>query len=125
MQASIRDRHITKPFEFFFEMQHAAFEISDHRIIGCAKRQSSINLRFEHLLPPFKIENIIWFWHDIYCNLMTRIPGAPMRRLDIEVLFCRRIDPSSFVFAARERYRMNDPVIVHYANFEIDAGWRK
>jgi hypothetical protein len=34
MQASIRNRLITKPFEFLFEMQHAALEISDHRITG-------------------------------------------------------------------------------------------
>jgi hypothetical protein len=29
-------------------------------------RQSSSNLLFEHLLPPLKIENVIWFWHDIF-----------------------------------------------------------
>jgi uncharacterized membrane protein YjdF len=34
MQASIRNRLIAKPFELFFEMQHAALEITDHRIIG-------------------------------------------------------------------------------------------
>ena len=34
MQASVRNRLITKPLEFFFEMQHAALEIADHRIIG-------------------------------------------------------------------------------------------
>jgi hypothetical protein len=26
-------------------------------------RQSSIDLLFEHLLPPFKIKNMVWFWH--------------------------------------------------------------
>ena len=54
-----RNRLITKPFEFFSEMQHAALEISDHRIIVRAMRQSSSNLVFEHLLPAFKIENVI------------------------------------------------------------------
>ena len=34
MQASIRNRLITKPFDLFFEMQHAAFDIRHHRIIG-------------------------------------------------------------------------------------------
>jgi hypothetical protein len=39
VQASIRNRIITKPFEFFFEMQHTALEIGNHRIIGeqCGK----------------------------------------------------------------------------------------
>jgi hypothetical protein len=34
MQASIRNRFITKPFDLFLEMQHAALEIADHRIVG-------------------------------------------------------------------------------------------
>jgi hypothetical protein len=34
VQASIRNRLITKPFDLLFEMQHAALEIADHRIIG-------------------------------------------------------------------------------------------
>jgi hypothetical protein len=59
VEASIRNRLITEPFELLFEMQHSALEIADHRIIGCAMRQSSSNLLFEHLLPPFKIENVI------------------------------------------------------------------
>jgi hypothetical protein len=37
VQASIRNRLITKPFELFFEMQHTALEIGDHRIVGCSK----------------------------------------------------------------------------------------
>jgi hypothetical protein len=65
MQASIGNRLITKRFDLAFEMQHAAFDISDHRIIGWATRQSSSNLCFEHLLPLLKNENMIWFRHDI------------------------------------------------------------
>ena len=34
VQTSIRNRLITKPFEFFLEMQQAALDISDHWIIG-------------------------------------------------------------------------------------------
>ncbi len=29
-------------------------------------QQGSGNLLFEHLLPPFKVENVIWFRHDIF-----------------------------------------------------------
>jgi len=29
-------------------------------------RQSSSNLLFELLLSPFKIENVILFWHECY-----------------------------------------------------------
>ena len=32
MQAFILDRFVTKAFEFFFEMQHATLEISDHQV---------------------------------------------------------------------------------------------
>ena len=46
-------------------MQHAALEIADHRIIGRAMRQCLNNLLFKHVLALFKIENVIWFWHDI------------------------------------------------------------
>jgi hypothetical protein len=46
-------------------MQHVALEIGDHRIIGCAMRQCLSNLLFEHVLSPFKIENVIWLRHDI------------------------------------------------------------
>ncbi len=34
MQASIRNRHVTKPSNLFSEMQHTALEIADHWIIG-------------------------------------------------------------------------------------------
>jgi len=34
VQAPIRNRLITKPFDLLFEMQHTALEIADHRIIG-------------------------------------------------------------------------------------------
>jgi hypothetical protein len=37
MQASIRNHLITEPFNLFFEVQQAALEITDHRIIGRAK----------------------------------------------------------------------------------------
>ncbi len=33
-------------------------------------RQSTSNLVFKHLLPPFEIKNEIWFCHD---NLNTRV----------------------------------------------------
>ena len=65
MQASIRNRLITKPIDLFFEMQHPPFEIADHRVIGCAMRQSPSNLLFENLLSPLKIENVIWLPHDL------------------------------------------------------------
>jgi hypothetical protein len=59
VQASIRNRFITKLFDLFFEMQHAALDVGDHRIIGRVMQQSMSNLLFEHLLPPFKIENMV------------------------------------------------------------------
>jgi hypothetical protein len=49
---------------------------------------------------------------------------APMRRLHVDVLFRRRIDPSSSVLAAREDERVEDPFIVDDADFEISVGWR-
>jgi hypothetical protein len=64
VQASIRNCFITKPFDLCFEMQHAALEISGHWIIRWAMRQSTSNLVFKHLLPPFEIKNVIWFCHD-------------------------------------------------------------
>jgi hypothetical protein len=66
VQTLIRERLITKPFDFFLEMQYAALDISDHRIIGRVMQQSASNLLFEHLLPPFKIKNVIWFRHDSF-----------------------------------------------------------
>jgi hypothetical protein len=69
MQASIRNCFITKPFDLFFEMQHAALEIGDHWVVRWEMRQSASNLFFEHLLPPFEIKNVIWFCHD---SLNTR-----------------------------------------------------
>jgi hypothetical protein len=42
MQASIRNRFITKPFDLFLEMQHAALEIADHRIVGIRLEQSPL-----------------------------------------------------------------------------------
>jgi len=76
VQASIGDHLITKPFDLFFEVQHAPLEIIDHWIIGCAMRQSSSNLLLEHLLPSFKIENMIWFRHEPYriraCGLIKK-----------------------------------------------------
>jgi hypothetical protein len=56
---------MTKPFEFFFEMQHATLEISDHRITIRTIDQSIRNFFFEHMLAPLKNRNVIWFWHDI------------------------------------------------------------
>jgi hypothetical protein len=64
VQASIGCRLMTKPLEFFSEMQHAAFEVSDHWITSRTIDQSICNLVFECLLPPFKIRNVIWFRHD-------------------------------------------------------------
>ena len=34
VQPSIRNRFITKPFDLLIEVQHAALDISDHRVIG-------------------------------------------------------------------------------------------
>ena len=65
VQASIRKCLMTKPFEFFFEMQHATLEISDHRITIRTIDQSIRNFFFEHMLAPLKNRNVIWFWHDI------------------------------------------------------------
>ena len=46
MQAFILDRFVTKAFEFFFEMQHATLEISDHQVIGRVMRQRLSNFFF-------------------------------------------------------------------------------
>jgi hypothetical protein len=64
VQAYYFSRITTKPFELFFEMQHAALNISDHRITIRTIDQSIRNLVFECLLPPFKIRNEIWFRHE-------------------------------------------------------------
>jgi hypothetical protein len=39
------------------------WQSSDHR---WTMRQSLSNLVFKHFLPPFKIENVIWFRYDIF-----------------------------------------------------------
>jgi hypothetical protein len=64
VQPSIRNRFITKMLNFLSKMQYAALDISDHRIIGRAMQQSASDLLFEHLLPPFKIKNMVWFRHN-------------------------------------------------------------
>jgi hypothetical protein len=65
MQASVCYNLITKPFELLFEMQHAALEINDHQVISRAMKQSFGNLIFNGFLPPFQINNMVWFCHDI------------------------------------------------------------
>jgi hypothetical protein len=37
--------------------------VVNHRVISRAMRHCLSNLVFERLLPPFKIRNVIWFWH--------------------------------------------------------------
>jgi len=59
VQASIRNRNMTEPFEFVSEMQHAELEINDHRVISRAMKQRFRNLIFERLLPPFQIRYMI------------------------------------------------------------------
>ena len=54
---------MTKPFEFFFEMQHSALEIGDHRITSRTMDQSIRNFFFKRFLTPFKKRNVIWFSH--------------------------------------------------------------
>jgi hypothetical protein len=91
VQASIRNRLITKPFNLLFEMQYTTLEIADHWIIGRAMQQSSINLLLEHLLSSFKIEYVIQFCHDDPQNSFMRLfkkeralygtmKGSPRRR---------------------------------------------
>ena len=46
-----------------------------------------------------------------------------MRRLDVDVLFGRGIDPFSFRFTARE-YERVDSMIVHYADLKVGVRWR-
>ena len=60
-----------------------------------------------------------------FCDLAVLNPPAPMRRLDVDALFRRGSYPSSFIFMARERQRVDDIVIVHDAYFEVGVGWRK
>ena len=48
-----------------------------------------------------------------------------MRRLDVDVLFRRGVYPSSIIFVARERERVDNAIIVHDADFEVGVGWRK
>ncbi len=38
-------------------------------------RQSTSNLIFEYFLPPFEIENVIWFWHDSLCLELEKMSG--------------------------------------------------
>ena len=54
-----------KPIKLVFQMQHAALEISDHRVISRVIQQRFRNLVFESVLPQFKISNMVWFSH--YC----------------------------------------------------------
>ena len=65
MQASVRSRFTTKPFEFVSDNQLAALKIGNQQVINRVLEQSFGKLVFERLLPPFKISNVIWFWHDI------------------------------------------------------------
>ena len=53
------------------------------------------------------------------------VPFAPMRRLNVDLLFIGSIDPLVPAFAARVRQRQDDSVIVHDTDFEVSAvGWR-
>ena len=65
VQASVRSRFTTKPFEFVSDNQLAALKIGNQQVINRVLEQSFGKLVFERLLPPFKISNVIWFWHDI------------------------------------------------------------
>jgi hypothetical protein len=66
VQASVSNRFTTEPFEFVSEVQHAALEISDHRVTSRTIEQSIRNFVFEDFLPPFEIKNMVRFRHDIF-----------------------------------------------------------
>jgi hypothetical protein len=55
---------------------------------------------------------------------MVVSPIAPMRRLDVDALFGSSVDPSSSIFVAWKRQRMDDSIIVDDANFEVCVGRR-
>jgi hypothetical protein len=65
VQALVPNRFKMEPLEFVSEMQHAALEINDHQVISRAMKQSFGNLIFNGFLPPFQINNMVWFCHDI------------------------------------------------------------
>jgi len=50
-------------------------------------------------------------------------PFAPMRRLDVDILFSRNIDPSNSAFTAWAHQRVNSTT-VRYADFKVAVGWR-
>jgi len=54
---------MTKPLKLILEMQHAALEVSDHRVIGWIVQQRFRNLVLESVLPAFKIGKLIRFPH--------------------------------------------------------------
>jgi hypothetical protein len=59
------------------------------------------DFRLESVLPPFEISNMDWFRHYFPLDLVLSSPTAPMRRLDIQGLFCLAIEPAVSC-AARE-----------------------
>jgi len=61
--APTRKRMMTEPLEFILEMQHAALEVGDHRVVGWIMQQRFRNLVLETVLPAFKIRDMIRFPH--------------------------------------------------------------
>jgi hypothetical protein len=57
------ERMMTEPLKFILEMQHAALEVGDHRVVGWIMKQRLRDLVLEAVLPAFKIGNMIRFPH--------------------------------------------------------------
>jgi hypothetical protein len=51
-------------------------------------------------------------------------PFAPMRRLNVDVLLVKRIDPFGSIFATGEHERVDYSIIAQDADFEISVRWR-
>jgi hypothetical protein len=57
-------------------------------------------------------------------ELMALDPFAPKRRLNVDVLSIRSIDPSGPVLVTWESDRVDQSIIVQHADFEISVKWR-
>ena len=52
-------------------------------------------------------------------DLLAFSPFAPMRRLNVNLLLARSIDPYGSILPTRKRQRMDDPVEVQDADFDF------
>jgi hypothetical protein len=57
-------------------------------------------------------------------DLMPVIPFAPIRRLNVDALSIRSIDPLGSIDATREHERVDDSIIVQGADLKVSVRWR-